>query len=172
LHQRAMENFVKNETLIAPILKALWLEWGKVEVKEFKDWKITLDILKDNVKKQVTLEADLKFGYFTQCVNHTLILSDISATTEDGASVHFNSGVWEPGVNKEWNKLVKTSTYSITVGIAVTTGGWGDSGIKTEWGTSSTELPSTTPSQTNKTWTSNGPAGDWSKTNSSYWGRG
>jgi hypothetical protein len=37
----------------------------------------------------------MKFGYFTQCVNHTVILNDISAETEDGTSVTFNSGVWE-----------------------------------------------------------------------------
>jgi hypothetical protein len=37
----------------------------------------------------------MEFGYFTQCVNHTVVLTDISVETDDGAHLDFNSSVWE-----------------------------------------------------------------------------
>jgi hypothetical protein len=37
----------------------------------------------------------MEFGYFTQCVNHTVVLTDISVETDDGAQLDFNSSVWE-----------------------------------------------------------------------------
>jgi hypothetical protein len=43
----------------------------------------------------------MKFGYFTQCVNHTVILDDFSVETEDGSKVSFASDVWENGTYRE-----------------------------------------------------------------------
>ncbi len=126
LHKRAMENVANNTVLITPILKYLWLdEWTKPTIKEFKDWQLTLDVW----GKQVILNAKLNFGYFTQCVNHTIILSDISATWPDGTSVQFNSGVWQTWSYREWNKSTITSTTSITIGVAAVTGRGGE----TQW---------------------------------------
>ncbi|MBR7037013.1 hypothetical protein IKI14_04005 [bacterium] len=39
------------------------------------------------------LKADMKLGYYTQCVNHTVILDNISVSTPDGTT-HFNSQAW------------------------------------------------------------------------------
>ena len=104
LHERAMKLFADNDALINPILKYFGLDGKDVKVGEFsvdwEKWKLTLDIW----WKIITLRAWMKFGYFTQCVNHTVILDDISAETQDGASVSFNSGVWENNRIKETNK--------------------------------------------------------------------
>lgn len=123
LHERAMNKFATNPVLYTPILRSLNLDdWTKPTVKEFKDWKLTLDVW----WKQITISADLNFGYFTQCVNHTVILSNISAVWPDGTSVQFNSGVWERGSYREWSKSTITSTTSINIGVGVVTGngGW------------------------------------------------
>jgi hypothetical protein len=118
-----MENVANNTVLITPILKYLWLdEWTKPTIKEFKDWQLTLDVW----GKQVILNAKLNFGYFTQCVNHTVILSDISATWPDGTSVQLNSRVWENGSLTEWNMSRNTSTISINIGLGMVTGRGGE----------------------------------------------
>ena len=122
LHERAMRNFVSNSALITPILKALWLEWATVTPGNFENGQLTLDISKENSKKQITLKADMKFGYFTQCVNHTIILDNISAESSDGTSVQFNSGVWENGNYIEWNKTSIVSTTEFELGGSVTAG--------------------------------------------------
>jgi hypothetical protein len=55
----------------------------------------------------------MKFGYFTQCVNHTIILEGLSAETQDGTNVTFNSGVWENGRYVEGNKSTILSTTEV-----------------------------------------------------------
>lgn len=138
LHQRAMENFAQNPVLIAPILKALWLDdTTKPTVKEFKDWQLTLDIW----GKTVTLKAEMKFGYFTQCVNHTVILSNISATWPEGTSVQFNSGVWENGSYREWNKTSIVSSTEVSAGVAVITGRNKPDEVKTDDATTWWKIP-------------------------------
>ena len=121
LHERTMKLYAENSALINPILKALWLEGKEVKIKKFEmvgeKWKLELDIW----WKKVTLSAWMKFGYFTQCVNHTVILEWISAETEDGASVKFNSGVWGSDRNTEWSVYRKDSTteYGLSVSVIV-----------------------------------------------------
>ena len=124
----------------------------RMTIKEFKDWQLTLDVW----GKQVILNAKLNFGYFTQCVNHTIILSDISATWPDGTSVQFNSGVWETWSYREWNKSTITSTTSITIGVAAVTGKGGDwAATHQEWWTS--------------TWSWNGWSEQWWSTWTGQW---
>lgn len=130
--------------------------------------KITLDISKENVTKQVVLSSDLEFGYFTQCVNHMIILSNISAESSDGERIQFNSWVWERWSYREWNKTVFTSTTEFGIGISAITWRW-DSWIKTEWGTNSTELPTTNPNGTTEV-PGGSTAGD-GNTNTSHWWR-
>jgi hypothetical protein len=138
LQERAMNLFANNEALRAPILKYLWLEGKKVNIGEFKmeweKWKLILDIWEWNDIKRITLNAWMKFGYFTQCVNHTVILNDISAETEDWTSVQFNSWVWENGSYIEWNKNSMVSKTEFELGGAVIAGkpsnqgGWWETG--------------------------------------------
>lgn len=119
LHERTMRLFAGNKALINPILKALWLEGKKVEIKNFKmdgeKWKLELDIW----WKKVTLSAWMKFWFFTQCVNHTIILSDISAESE-GMKTQFSSGVWENGRYVEGDKSSIISTTEVGASVAIT----------------------------------------------------
>ena len=113
LHERTMRLYAENSALINPILKALWLEGKEVKIEGFETagekWKLKLDIW----WKKVTLSAWMKFGYFTQCVNHTVILEGLSAETQDGTNVTFNSGVWENGRYVEGNKSTILSTTEV-----------------------------------------------------------
>jgi hypothetical protein len=52
----------------------------------------------------------MRFGYFTQCVNHTVILNDFSAETQDGVTVKFDSGSWENGHYIEPDKWSNVAT--------------------------------------------------------------
>lgn len=129
LQKHAMKLFAGNEVLRNPILKYLWLDGRKVDIGDFvmmdEKWKLTLDISKQNditgerEKKRVTLSAWMEFGYFTQCVNHTVILNDIEIETEDGSSVQFNSDVWENGTYREWSVSRILSTTKVNVGLAI-----------------------------------------------------
>ena len=120
LHEHTMRLYAENLALINPVLKALWLEGKSVEITWFEqiweEWKLKLDIW----WKKVTLSAWMKFGYFTQCVNHTIILHDIFAETEDGTTVRFNSGVWENGIYTEGNKNTRHSRFEVGVSVGVT----------------------------------------------------
>jgi hypothetical protein len=64
----------------------------------------------------------MKFGYFTQCVNHTVILDDISAENEDGTSVTFNSGVWNGKTYTEGTNSTIIATAKYGFGLSVTLG--------------------------------------------------
>jgi len=126
LHERAMRLFANNEALINPIKKVLKLE-GDFQIKEFntdwEKWKLTLDIKdKNGIKREVILSAWMEFGYFTQCVNHTVMLTDISVETDDGAHLDFNSSVWEETTQTEWSKQSINSSVRYGTGFSVT---WG-----------------------------------------------
>jgi hypothetical protein len=116
-----MRLFANNPVLIDPILKYLWLNGQNVEVKDFSTenwkWKLTLDIW----WKIITLKAWMKFWFFTQCVNHTVILDGISAETQDGTSVTFNSGVWENGryVEGDMSTILSTTEVGASVSVIV-----------------------------------------------------
>jgi hypothetical protein len=122
-----MRLFAGNEALINPVKKYLWLEGKPVKVWEFsvdgEKWKLTLDIWEKNDIKTVTLKAWMKFGYFTQCVNHTVILDDISVETEDWTKVTFASDVWENGTMKESTVSRIVSTTKVSLGLSVAFGG-------------------------------------------------
>jgi hypothetical protein len=121
LHKRAMSLFAKNPALINPVLEAAWIDVSNLNLEEVAkldnmeiNWdkcELTLDI---NGKKY-TLSSWMKFWFFTQCVNHTIILDDISVTNEDGTSVTFNSWVWENGHYVEWNKSTIVSTTEVGI---------------------------------------------------------
>ena len=126
LHERAMRLFANNEALINPIKKALNFE-GEFDIKEFnvdgEKWKLTLDIKdKNGITRKVTLSAWMEFGYFTQCVNHTVVLTDISVETDDGAHLDFNSSVWEGTNLREWSVRSINSSLRLGTGISVTLG--------------------------------------------------
>ena len=153
LQERAMRLFAGNKALLNPILKYLWLdENAVVEVEEdgfstdWKTWKLKLDIW----WKIITLSAWMKFGYFTQCVNHTVILDDFSVETEDGSKVSFASDVRENGTYREWSKSSIVATASTRLGIAITT--WKEAEQNTEVKTNDATTwgpgPKTTPDGT------------------------
>ena len=126
IHKRAMEKFANNKALINPIKKALNFE-GEFDIKEFnvdgEKWKLALDIKdKNGITRKVTLSAWMEFGYFTQCVNHTVVLTDISVETDDGAHLDFNSSVWEGTNLREWSVRSINSSLRLGTGISVTLG--------------------------------------------------
>ncbi len=171
LHKRAMENLASNKVLIAPILRALWFdEWGEPDPSSFKfdNWTLTFNVKKGEEVKTVILKANLNFGYFTQCVNHTLILSNIYAESE-WKKVECKSSLWESSWREASQSLnVSKTSVGISVGYSENFGS-DDSWVKTEWGTNSTELWTTTPNNVDPK--NNNTAWGWT-TNSSYWGRG
>lgn len=156
IHKRAMEQFAKNDALINPILKVLWLEGKTVEIdptsrkvnmQDPEKREVTLDIW----DKKVTLSAWMKFGYFTQCVNHTVILNDITIVGEDGNTVNFNSWVWEDGTYVEGNRTTNTSTITLAFnGAGTITGSWWDAHTAQGWW------------QENLSWTPTWWSGNWS----------
>ena len=99
LQEHIMKDVIaNNKSLLQPILSALWLEWNSISVVEWsydkENWKITLDI----DWKNVILGADMKFGYFAQCVNHMLLIDNISAEIPwEWAYVDFKSSVVRDG---------------------------------------------------------------------------
>ena len=124
LHERAMKLFATNKTLIAPILKALWLpENSKVTPKSFENWQLSLDIWEWKGIKTIKLSSELNFGYFTQCVNHTLILRNITATDDNGTEVSFKSGVRAGDYYREWDQENSTAITSVSIGLSASIGG-------------------------------------------------
>jgi hypothetical protein len=95
LQEHIMKDVIaKNKSLLQPILTALKLKWNRISVVENsydkENWKITLDI----DWKNVILGADMKFWYFAQCVNHMLLIDNISAEIPwEWAYVDFKSSV-------------------------------------------------------------------------------
>ena len=113
LHKRAMWLFAKNPALINPALESLWINTsqitpgnlekivndGEISITPDNTCQLTLDIW----WKKVTLNAWMRFWFFTQCVNHTIILNEITAES-DGTKVTFSSWVWENGRYVEQDK--------------------------------------------------------------------
>lgn len=156
LHTRAINNFITNNALFNPLKRVLWLDESATvkiaEWAELNNWKIKLDIW----WKKVTLSSEMKFWYFTQCVNHTVILDNISLEDENGNTMNFGSGTWESGKYVEWNKssIVATTTYNF--GIAFTAR-WGnemkDANTRIEtWNSTVTDNGSTTTTTSWSTW--------------------
>ena len=161
LHKRAMSLFAKNLALINPILKWLWLEWmdknqleelvdkavnwegnNKIEIKEGK-CVLTLDI----GGKIYKIKAWMKFWFFTQCVNHTIILDDIGWEW-DGNIIEYKSWLGNEHIS-EWTGGEIMASTKATFGISVAL--WGEesqkseeenSAVKTEWEVESTESSS------------------------------
>ena len=98
LHKHAMEKFIWNKALFDAIWKTVWKTHAEIlsafENAKFKlewnTWELRLDF---DDKSYIMLKADMKLGYYTQCVNHTVILDNISVSTPDGTT-HFNSQAW------------------------------------------------------------------------------
>jgi hypothetical protein len=150
LHRRAIENFISQSALFNPIKKAFWIPLDKqVKIKEgaeFNNGVIKLDIW----WKIVKLKSDMKFGYFTQCVNHTVILDNIQLEDEQWNIVSFSSGTWKDGKYVEWNKtsIVSTTEVGVSASVVVHNGqqGTGEQSYSnpTEqwaWGVDKTDLP-------------------------------
>ena len=131
LYKRAMLKFWEDKVLRAPILEKLGIQdnW-KVDVK-FENWKLILD----NWEKKVTINADMSFGYFTQCVNHTIILSNINAVTEDGTTLILRS-IHEGVHNTEGSIYQNESSIRVWATIAFN----GSRKSKKNWGWADTEL--------------------------------
>ena len=137
LHKRAMSLFAKNPALVNPILKAVWVDTSNLNLENLVNsgnmkvnWdkcELTLDI---NGKK-VTISAWMKFWFFTQCVNHTIILDDISAETDETKAT-FNSGVWKDGVYQEWNQSIIDSSTEVGASVSVIVHDWKKSETKRE----------------------------------------
>ena len=164
LHRRALEIFANNQALMAPILEWLWLPIdAKVTISENQNekWQITLDI---DGKNTITLKWDLSVGYFAQCVNHMLLLSNIYAELD-----------WWEATYSAWRSVMRWSTtetytqdaYSTTsfrIGFAGSLG-W-NTAVKTDdatqWGPGLTTHPSGTEEKPGQPKT----ADPWDQTNS------
>ena len=162
LHRHALEIFAKNKALMAPILK--WLGFDEnTEVKVLENqtgiWEITLDIN----GKNVILKWDLSVGYFAQCINHMLLLSNIDAVIDWwGAGYHtWPAIMWWSAA--ETNKGEAYSTTRIHIGVAGNLG-W-DSGTKSDDATIWWPKPNSDPGG-QEVPKEPDPAGDWQNTNS------
>ena len=110
-----MEQFATNDTLFHNIKAAFGVK-GTPRVKEFErdsntwKWKLTLDIW----GKIITLSADMKVGYFTQCVNHTVILENIQAESE-GFTMKYDSVTWgaEKVLEGTWGINIWTCNFNL-----------------------------------------------------------
>lgn len=106
----------------------------------------------------------MKFWFFTQCVNHTIILNNITIESQDGASVTFNSWVWEGGNYVEWNKtsIISTTQLGANLNFGLSdVGGSGDgnSEVKTSDATTWGVSPTTTTSNSTQVQTGHTGAG-------------
>ena len=168
LHKRAMENFANNKVLIAPILKVLWLDWWETDPMSFSFnwWTLTFNVKKWEEVKEVTLKANLNFGYFTQCVNHTLILSDVRAESE-WKKVECKSSLWKSSWREASQSLVVSKT---SVGVSIGFGLWEDEEKKPSYedgsDPSNWRNPTSIPTQTG------GKEGWWSWGWKGWWGWG
>lgn len=114
LHKRAMENFISQPALFNPIKEVLSLQ-GEVNLRSFKNWEWILDIW----DKKIKIKSDLVFGYFTQCVNHTVILENIKLEDDKWNAIPFTTWAWENGKYVEWNKSSVVSTTEVGVSASM-----------------------------------------------------
>lgn len=83
LHKHAIEMFVKNSALFEPIKKNFGItDNGSISFENSsRDEKNkTMSVNVKIWKETITLTTGMKVGYFTQCVNHTIILDEITVT--------------------------------------------------------------------------------------------
>ena len=110
LRLHALEVIARDKSLMWPVLSALNMDPNSepTNITRTNDGRISIDF--DG--KNVILNAEMKFGYFAQCVNHMLLLDNINAEIPwEGASVNFwPSVMWNWQVH-EWIKrsFVRTS---------------------------------------------------------------
>ena len=129
LHKHAMEEFIKNKALFDAIWKTIWktheqisgLLGGAQFELDWNTWKLRLDF---SDWKYIVLKADMKLGYYTQCVNHTVILDNISVEA-DWNVVSFGSGAWENG------QIQSTTAYGVVAREVYSAGL--TMGISNEW---------------------------------------
>ena len=120
LRLHALEEMAKDKSLIWPILSELGIspDSEAKNIKRTEDGRISIDF----GQKNVILNANMKFGYFAQCVNHMILLDEISAEIPgEGASVSF----WESRVAwnwkvREWMSGTMTRTVRTWVELTVT----------------------------------------------------
>ena len=120
LQERAMKIMAQDKSLMGPVLSALNIDPNsQISNMTYKDWKLSIDI----GGKNVILSAEMKFGYFAQCVNHMLLLDNINAEVPwEGVSVNFwpSTIMWEGRV-REWVKrsLIRTSKTGAELTVAI-----------------------------------------------------
>lgn len=120
LHKHAMENFIGNEALFSAIWQVIWQNHEQIKqalkkarfTLEWNTWKLRLDFNNNNY---IILSADMKLGYYTQCVNHTIILDNILVDV-NGNKISYNSDSWRNGI-------VSSSTVDV-ITSSVTYSGW------------------------------------------------
>lgn len=139
LHKRAMKMFAENPALVKPALNQLRIDTSKLTEAALKDavGKGTLGVTTDNKcqltldiwGKNITITSWMKFWFFTQCVNHTIILDEITAESEDG-KVAFSSWTWENGTVVETNQGYWVSILTAGLSANRTVGGRGNKSEK------------------------------------------
>lgn len=127
LHEHAMRLFADNPHLIGPILEKLWFKDQKPTKTNFEmvwsTWKLTLEFWEWENKKIVGITADMAFGYFTQCVNHTVILNDLSAVGPDGTTIR-NWVLSQASTEYSVSSIVSSTYVWVNVGIAWEVWNW------------------------------------------------
>lgn len=145
LHMRAMEKFANNAAMINPILNSLRfdeskkgafkkalqgaVEFGKKNKGDNpqnaegenrlyidNEWKCNLELDIDG--KKLIIKADMRFWFYTQCVNHTIMLANIE-WSYDGNTVAYESWAAGPSVTKESTGWQGMSTRHRRVGFSV-----------------------------------------------------
>lgn len=177
LHERMMRNFVENSALSAAIRnKAEAKPWEEIlNIRFNHDWDrgtITLDIWD---KKNIKLSADMKLGFFTQCVNHTLILDNISINV-NWKETPFGSDAFDGTNYRSWQVTQDVWRSTFGVGAAITASkrntpkqGEQNTEVKTEWGVHNLgPTGSTTPTGTDET-TDPTNTGTWTNSWNPWW---
>ena len=125
LQQHAMEVMAKDKSLVWPILKKLNIDVSEIEWNYIKytdpsynpeTWELTVTI---NWKK-VKFKAEMSVWYFSQCVNHMILLDNIKAEVEwQGDSVDYGPWIMWDGKIIEWTKKTIVATASVDVDVVV-----------------------------------------------------
>lgn len=129
LHEHVMKKFIWNEALFKAVWETIWKTHREIEEAlanakfqlNWNTWELRLDF-KD--KNYIVLSADMKLGYYTQCVNHTVILDNISVNAS-GNKIPYVSQSWENGQiqSTSVDNILATTTYSGGIAITASTGG-------------------------------------------------
>ena len=119
LQKHAMEVMAKDKSLMWPILQKLNipLNWGNTinyNFISYEDWELTIDIS----GKKVKFKADMSVWYFSQCVNHMILLDNIEVKVEwQWDSVNYWPWVMSWWKVIEWTKwsVVATSKFNFDI---------------------------------------------------------